>query len=64
MIVVPALRPGEYVDLYLAWTIDSSMEVARQKLHEDKRYANTPRIEVASHVGGIIDVESRSECSA
>ena len=61
-LVIPALRPGEYADFFLARTIDSSMKMARQKLHEDKRYINTPRIEVASHVGGLIKVKNIIEC--
>ncbi len=61
-IVIPTLLPGEYVDLFLGRTVDTSAAELRNKLSSDDRYIFTPRVGIATSAGGRLKVIDHGEC--
>jgi len=59
---VPKLSPGQYLDLFFARGMSSDMNTARNKLGEDPRYWNTPRIEYAASDRGRLRIQSEGDC--
>lgn len=64
LIAIPSLLPGEYVDLFLARAVKSEFDVARNKLVEEDRYKNTPRIGTAAYKDGSIKINQHGGCLA